>query len=90
MCVCASTILCSTVGYGLVCGLELVERLQAISDLITSSLSALRRSSQALSSLLLLIPAGQSSHLSTPLQTVVVIPFVFISSSLLLFAPCHL
>lgn len=69
--------------YGRVCGLELVERLQAISDLITPSLSALRRSSRALSSLLLfLIPAGQSAHFPTPLHTVIaILPFLFSPSS---------
>ena len=82
VCVCACTILYSK-KYGRVCGLELVERLQAISDLITPSLSALRRSSQALSSLLLLlIPAGQSSYFPTPLHTVIaILPFLFSPSS---------
>lgn len=49
-CVRVCTILCSTVEHGRVCGLELVERLQPISDLIASLLSGLRSSSLALSS----------------------------------------
>lgn len=88
MCVCVPLY---AVQYGRVCGLELVERLQAISDLITPSLSALRRSSLALSSLLLLIPSGQSSHLPMPLHTVISIPlfFFFSSSFLYLLFLCH-
>lgn len=76
--------------YGRVCGLELVERLQAISDLISLPIVCLK---EVFSCLVFSSPSpGLSFHLHTTRNTVIV-PLFFFSSSLLslLFplSPCH-